>query len=265
MLNLEELSQLVAFADKKTLSKVAEEFHISTPSITRAMKNIEDEFGVPLFIRSKNRIELNDNGKMAVEYAGKLLQDARQMISQVRMYDERKKTIVVKSCAPAPMWELMKKLGMTCPGRMVSSAICQNEEVIQYIDKNECDIAILPYELTIDGWKTTEFMQERLYVCVPESHELAKYSELSGRELNGFNFLLKSELGFWDTLCHRMMPASKFLVQTDETAFDEIVNSSSLPCFTTDYFKNSDNIYPGRVNIPITDKEANVTFYVMSK
>ena len=37
MIDLNELSQLVAFADLGTLSRVAEEFHISTPSITRSM------------------------------------------------------------------------------------------------------------------------------------------------------------------------------------------------------------------------------------
>ena len=71
MLNLEELKQLVAFADMGTLSKVAEEFHISTPSITRSMKNLEECLGVTLFNRSKNRIELNETGQVAVEYARK--------------------------------------------------------------------------------------------------------------------------------------------------------------------------------------------------
>lgn len=103
MLNLEELKQLVAFADMGTLSKVAEEFHISTPSITRSMKNLEECLGVTLFNRSKNRIELNETGQVAVEYARKLLQEADQMVSQVRAYEERQKTIVVKSCALAPM------------------------------------------------------------------------------------------------------------------------------------------------------------------
>lgn len=38
MLDLNELQQLVDFADLGTLSKVAEKGHISTPSITRSMK-----------------------------------------------------------------------------------------------------------------------------------------------------------------------------------------------------------------------------------
>lgn len=63
MLDLYELEQLTAFADLGTLSRVAEEFHISTPSVTRAMQSLEDSFGVPLFTRGKNRIELNENGR----------------------------------------------------------------------------------------------------------------------------------------------------------------------------------------------------------
>lgn len=62
MLNLLELEQLVAFADWGTLSKAAEELHISQPTITRTMKNIETAFGVPLFARGKNKIELNETG-----------------------------------------------------------------------------------------------------------------------------------------------------------------------------------------------------------
>ena len=63
MIDLNELSQLVAFADLGTLSRVAEEFHISTPSITRSMQHLEEAFGVPLFLRGKNKIELNENGR----------------------------------------------------------------------------------------------------------------------------------------------------------------------------------------------------------
>ena len=48
MLNLLELEQLIAFADLGTLSKAAEELHISQPTLTRTMKNLEAAFGVPL-------------------------------------------------------------------------------------------------------------------------------------------------------------------------------------------------------------------------
>ena len=265
MLNLEKLEQFVAFADVGTLSKVAEEFHISTPSITRSMKNLEECLGVTLFHRSKNRIELNETGQVAVEYARKLLQEADQMVSQIRAYEERQKTIVVKSCAPAPMWELVKELGSEFPGNTISSAICQNEEVMQYLKQDVCDMGILPFPVAMEKWDVREYMKEHLFVCVPIGHELAGHKELYFEELNGFNFLLRSELGFWDTLCREKMPASKFLVQTDTSVFDELVKASSLPCFTTDYISDRESAYPNRVCVPIRDAAANVTFYLVTK
>ena len=261
MLNLEDLKYLIAFADYGTLSKVAEEFHISTPSITRSMQHLEEEFGVELFHRGKNKITLNETGEVAVACARKLLQEAEQALSQVRSFDERKRTIVVRSCAPAPLWELLKKLGSSHPGMTISSGICQNPEVLQYLEEGTCDMAILPFPIELQGWKVEKFMTEQLFVCIPTEHELAGHAELHWEDLNGFNFLLRSELGFWDTLCREKMPASKFLVQTDESVFNELVKASTLPCFTTDYITNRNSAYPNRVNIPIADADANVTFY----
>lgn len=259
MIDLNELRQLTAFADAKTLSRVADEFHISTPSVTRSMQHLEDNFGVALFVRGKNRIELNETGEMAVEAARKLLVDADKMVQQVRDFDARRQTIVIKSCAPAPLWEVQRKLNTQNPEMMISSAICQNQEVLTAWQEGQCDIAILPFEM--DGAR--KFMGENLFVCVPENHELAKCKSLSFEDINGFNFLLRTELGFWDTLCREKMPASKFFVQSDADVFEELVRASSLPCFTTDY--GDLQAYANRVVIPLTDAEAQVTFYMARK
>lgn len=260
MVDLYELRQLVAFADLGTLSRVAEEFHISTPSVTRSMQHLEDAFGVPLFTRGKNKIELSKTGGLAVESARKLLWEAEQAVQQVRDFDLRQRTIIVKSCAPAPLWELLPKLNTQKPGMMVSSAICQNEDVLSAWEEGSCDIAILPFPIS----GAAPFMRENLFVCVPAGHELAKYTSLTFADINGFNFPLRTELGFWDALCREKMPASKFLVQTDAAVFDELVRASSLPCFTTDYGQLQGG-YPERVNIPLMDDEARVTFYLAEK
>ena len=76
MVDLYELKQLAAFADLGTLSRVADEFHVSTPSVTRSMQHLEQYFGVPLFTRGKNRITLNETGQLAVAHARKLLEAA---------------------------------------------------------------------------------------------------------------------------------------------------------------------------------------------
>lgn len=259
MIDLYELSQLTAFADLGTLSRVAEEFHISTPSITRSMQHLEEAFGVPLFIRGKNRIELNETGKAAVEAGRKLLREAESAVRQVREFDMRQRTIVIRSCAPAPLWELQRRLNTQNPGMMIASAICQNDEVLAAWQDGVCDIAVVPFPT--DG--AQPFMKENLFVCVPPDHALAKHQSLTFEEINGFNFLLRTELGFWDTLCRTRMPASKFLVQPDAAVFQELVLASALPCFTTDYGHFPE--YLNRVNIPLADEQAHVTFYMLRR
>lgn len=123
MLNFIELQQFVSFADCGTLSKAAELLHISQPPITRTMKHVEDAFGVPLFVRSKNKISLNETGKKAVVYAKALLNDADEAIHQVQAFDRSLRTIVVESCAPAPFWSLLPMLSSEQSGITISSAL----------------------------------------------------------------------------------------------------------------------------------------------
>lgn len=52
MTDFEELRQLVAFQRFGTLSAAADELHITQPTMTRAMRRLEREVGVPLFDRS---------------------------------------------------------------------------------------------------------------------------------------------------------------------------------------------------------------------
>ena len=62
MIELYELRQFVVFADCGTLSEAAEVLHLSQPALSRNMKKLEEELGIPLFFRRKNRLELNENG-----------------------------------------------------------------------------------------------------------------------------------------------------------------------------------------------------------
>ena len=274
MFDLNELEHFVAFSELGTLARVSERFHISAPTITRSMKHVEEEFGVALFTREKNKIELNATGVKAVECAGRILDEVRGAVRDVRAFDLSLKTITVRSCAPAPLWKLLPSLSAAMPGMTVNSSVCQNEDVVSALNDGSCDIAILPWNpeanasycgLT-DGamscYSFSEYMSEHLFICIRPDHELACRESVQLKDINGYNFLLRSELGFWDTLCRQNMPSSRFLVQTDEFEFYELVRNSSLPCFVTDYIKDSAADRAGRVRIPVTDSCVNVTFYI---
>lgn len=263
MLDLLELEQLAAFADCGTLSKAAENLHISQPTITRTMQHLEDVFGVPLFLRSKNHIALNETGWKAVEYARELLKDAKEAVEGVRAFDRSLHTINVSSCAPAPLWNLLPALSESFPGMTISSAIKNNVSVLDDLRSENCTLAVLPEGLAPEDYCSVPFLKENLSICVPPDHELAGYSELSFAELNGYNFLLGTRLGFWDDMCREKMTASRFLVQTDQFTLQELIRESSLPCFVTDLTAEDKETFGSRIIIPITDREAKVTFHLV--
>ena len=267
MLNLLELEQLAAFAEYGTLSKAAEKLNISQPTITRTMQRLEEEFGVPLFERSKNHIALNETGEQAVSYAVQLLKDAKEAVDAVRAFDRSRHTITVSSCAPAPLWRLLPALSDAFPDMTLSSSIKNNASVLEDVKSGHCLLAVLP-GMPEEGkipetYCCRPFMKENLAVCVPPDHVLAGYKEVSFEVLNGYNFLLGTRLGFWDDMCREKMPASRFLVQTDQFTMEELIRESSLPCFVTDVAEYDEEIYGDRIVIPISDQAAKITFHIV--
>ena len=87
MIEMNLLAQFAAFADAGTLTRAAEQLHTSQPALTRAMKKLELELGVPLFVRSKNHLELTETGRYAVPYAKRVLQENLDFCSRVRSYE----------------------------------------------------------------------------------------------------------------------------------------------------------------------------------
>ncbi len=264
MLNLDDLTQLTAFYRYGTLTRVAEEFHISQPTITRTMKRIEESFGVPLFRRTANRIELNEVGIRAAEYAEDLLRQAEQCRSRVLDYDRKLHSLNVYSCAPAPLWDLLPVLSRKYSDRTIASRVIADEEqIMRDLREKNCDMGILTRPFHEPGFCSEEYEEEHLYLNVPADHELSRYSEITADIINGYNCLLSPEIGFWENFCKNRLPNSRFLVQHDQFAFEELIRSSSLPCFTTDLARGLFLSIPNRVDIPITDPDAHAVYYIV--
>lgn len=263
MLNLYELEQFAAFADYGTLSQASEKLLISQPTLTRSMRHVEDAFGAPLFIRSKNHIALNETGMLAADYARKLLFEADKAVHAVQDFDKSLRTITVASCAPAPLWSLLPVLSQKNPERTISTRLSIAEEIRASVAAGSCSIGILPAPCRQDGLLDLPYLTEHLFVCIPEGHTLWGRSTVTLQDLNGFNCLLRDQIGFWSDLCRQKMPASRFLVQTDEFEFLELVRTSTLLCFATDAVPRSESDLAGRRCVPVTDPEANVQYHIL--
>lgn len=264
MLDLSDLHQLVTYADCGTLSAAAEKLHISQPTLTRTMHDVENAFGVPLFHRGKNRIELTATGKTAVEQARSLLAKAEEAVQTVQTFERNQHTITVHSCAPAPLWTLLPELSRRFPDNIISSKPTNMDEIIHDVISGNADIGILPQSCSHKDLLCVPYLEEHLYVCIPKEHKLSEHSQLSLSQINGFNCLLRDEIGFWADLVKSKMPASRFLIQTDEFEFEELVKNSTLLCFSSNRATYLDHALKGRKRIPLTDPEVNVTYHLIS-
>ena len=263
MLDLSDLYQFVTYADCGTLSAAAEKLHISQPTLTRTMHDVEDAFGVPLFHRGKNRIELTDTGKAAVGQAKSLLAEAEKAIQTVQTFERNQHTITIHSCAPAPLWSLLPELSRRFPDNIISSKLTNMDDIIQNVISDNADIGILPQPCSHKDLLCVPYLKEQLYVCIPKEHKLAEHSQLSLSQLNGFNCLLRDEIGFWTDLVKSKMPASRFLIQTDEFEFEELIRTSTLLCFSSNKAIDLEKTLKGRKRIPLTDPEVNVTYHLI--
>lgn len=261
MLELYDLEKLVAFRREGTLVAASKKLLISQPALSRSMRKLEDEMGVELFTRSKNRVELNENGLLAADLAEKLLGEADSLVSRVRQLDRSRHTVSVGSVAPEPLWELAAAIGSAYPGMTVSSGLAEADSLLAGVQDETYSFVVLTFAPQLPGVEVLPFGSEKLCFLLPMNHPLAGEAELRLADLNGETMLLLPNLGFW-TRTLESLPDTRFLVQQEDYAFGELIRASSLPAFTTDRVQRRYGATEGRVAVPISDAGTSVDYFV---
>ena len=261
MLELYDLEKLVVFRREGTLVAASEKLLISQPALSRSMRKLEDEMGVELFTRSKNRMELNENGLLAADLAEKLLGEADSLVSRVRQLDRSRHTVSVGSVAPEPLWELAAAIGSAYPGMTVSSGLAEADSLLAGVQDETYSFVVLTFAPQLPGVEVLPFGSEKLCFLLPMNHPLAGEAELRLADLNGETMLLRPNLGFW-TRTLESLPDTRFLVQQEDYAFGELIRASSLPAFTTDRVQRRYGATEGRVAVPISDHGTSVDYFV---
>ncbi len=265
MFELHQLEQLIAVAECGTLSQAAGKLHISQPALSRSIQKLESELQAELFLRSKNKIELNDNGKLAVECARKVVGQAEDMVEQVRSYDRNQRTIFIGSCAPAPLWELSPVLSSLYPDKAISTEMKEPDQLLQGLMRSDYQIIILPEPVESDELYCTRWGEEHLMFSLPPAHPLSGSKALHLKDMDGETMLLFSRIGFWQRIPSEKMTSSHFLVQQNTYDFEELIRHSALPYFSSDLAVKQQGPEPNRIFIPILDPEANITYYLAVK
>lgn len=265
MLELQHLEYLVTIEEKGTLSAAAEALHVSQPALTRAMQRLEANLGQSLFLRRKNRVELNEAGRLAVECARLVLEAAGDMERRMDAYRQSQMTIAVGACGPGPLWVLTAALTTLCPGMKLTSEVAPGEALLRGLEKDAYQFIVLDAPVERPGVLCRGYVTERLMLSVPPAHPLAEKSEVEIDELNGLTMLLYGDLGVWQRLHDTRMRGVNFIVQESREAFEQLVRASDLPCFATNLSRRFTPAARERALIPIRDDEAAIRFYLCAR
>lgn len=99
-MELRHLRYFVAVAEEGNLTRAAEKLFIAQPPLTRAMKQLEEEIGVELFIRKPRGLELTNGGEYFLEQARQILDKVTATVDDTRRIAQHRKTIFFHRVCP---------------------------------------------------------------------------------------------------------------------------------------------------------------------
>ena len=106
---------------------------------------------------------------------------------------------------------------------------------------------------------------ETLYFSLTPDHPLADSKALFFKNLDGQTMLLYSRIGVWYPMHLETQPHTHFILQDNREVFMDLTQNSTLPTFISDLSMERDGNPDNRKIIPIIDKEATNSFYLVCK
>ena len=266
MIELTQLKYIVAFKKYGTLSKTAEKLYISQPALTRAMQKMENDLQITLFERKKNKIELNENGKIVVKYAEKILRYTNDMIKTVQEKNSKSNKISIGSCAPAPLWKLIPLLTKAYPESEISYEITENpDSLIDELKNDKYHLIISPIGSNKKNIVSHKHCKESLFLSVPKTHKLAKKDKIFFSEIKNEKIMLFKQIGIWKKIVALKLPDTKFNIIDNSVIFEQLMKNPEILYFVTNLSESIRQNPENRIYIPISDSEATITYYYSYK
>jgi DNA-binding transcriptional LysR family regulator len=146
-MTIRQLEVFLAIAHAESFSRAAERIHLSQPTLSEHMKELEEELGVPLFIRHSRSVSLTEPGRVFQDYATQVvatLAAGRQAIAEL---DGLKRGSLVVGASTTPGTYVLPariaKFRGQYPGITVALRIGNSRTVEERVRDGEVDLAVI--------------------------------------------------------------------------------------------------------------------------
>jgi LysR family hydrogen peroxide-inducible transcriptional activator len=193
-MTLTDLRYIVALAQERHFGRAAEKCHVSQPTLSVAVKKLEEQLGVTLFERSAVDVKITEIGRHIIEQAERVLREA----SQIRDLAEAGRDAlsgplrigVIYTIAPYLLPALIPLLAERAPRMPLMIQENYTHRLADLLKKGEIDVAILALPFVEQGIVAQAVYDEPFRVVMPASHPWSALKELTSAQLQEEPLLL---------------------------------------------------------------------------
>jgi DNA-binding transcriptional LysR family regulator len=192
-----QLRVFAAVARHGSMTRAADELHLTTPAVSMQVRELESQVGVPLFDRVGRHVVLSTAGEYFLVHARRMLaalKDADDAMARLRHLDAGTLRIGLVGTAKYFVPRLLALFREEHPSVQVGLEVAGNREaLVTLLRAGEVDLAVMgrpPRELAV---RSEAFAAHPLVFVAPPGHPLAALREVTPMQLDAWPFIVREQ------------------------------------------------------------------------
>jgi LysR family hydrogen peroxide-inducible transcriptional activator len=193
-MTLTELKYIVAVAREKHFGKAAEACYVSQPTLSVAIKKLEEELEVKLFERAASEVTVTPLGEEIVRQAQSVLEQAANIKEIAKRGKDPLagplKLGVIYTIGPYLLPDLVRQAIARTPQMPLMLQENFTVKLLEMLRTGEIDCAVMAEPFPDTGLATAQLYDEPFLAAVPTGHALAAKDSITSEELKSETMLL---------------------------------------------------------------------------
>ena len=189
-MEMHQIRYFLAVCEMGNFTRAAELCHVSQPSLTFAIKRLEEEVGGQVFSRERNRVRLTQLGELLRPRLSQIVQESHAALSEAHHFLKLDKTPlklgVLMTMGPVRLSQFLVHFQRLHTGIEVELHDDTQENLMKKMRGGELDLAILN-QLGADpeNFQYLPLYKERYMVVFPKGHPFETKKKVKLREVSG--------------------------------------------------------------------------------
>lgn len=192
--DLRQLRYFVAVAEELNFTRAAERLHLAQPPLSAAIRQLEEQLGVALFVRTTRQVELTLAGTLLLEKGRKLLSHADEVFSAVREVERTPVGRLDIGVAPTARFGLAAELFGACATQAAGVMLYPREDttgaLMRDLHAGRLDLVVGFCAPPDDALERERLRDEPAVLHVDASHPLASRTSVALDDLDDETFIV---------------------------------------------------------------------------